>query len=236
MTDPPAPNKLHVYFVDNARDLRIVAPVPPGVAGFYTATPDGIAALVDNSAEASGNEILFHEYAHHFMMQYRPNAYPAWYVEGFAEYFMTAQFNGRQIDIGKFSPGRAYLVMEGHWLPMDQVLYGQPQTLRGDAMGQFYAQSWILVHYFYSTPERQAMLGRYLVAARSDNRAALQAATGMDLAALTQELRRYIGNGSIEFRRADPCRRGSTADGDDRRPSPWRRGSHHLRGGVAHRR
>jgi len=202
VTDPPAPNKLHVYFVDNARDLRVVTPVPPGVAGFYTATPEGIAALVDNSAEASGNEILFHEYSHHFMMQYRPNAYPAWYVEGFAEYFMTAQFNGRQIDIGRFSPGRAYLVMEGQWLPMDQVLYGQPQNLRGDAMGQFYAQSWILVHYFYSTPERQAMLGRYLVAARRDNRGALQAATGMDIAALTQELRRYIGNGSIEFRRA----------------------------------
>ena len=200
VTEPPTPNKLHVYIVDNGRDLRTIQPVPPGIAGFYTATPDGIAAFVDNSAEASGNEILFHEYAHHFMMQYRSNAYPAWYVEGFAEYFMTARFSGRRIDIGTYSPGRAYQLVAGQWLPMDQVLYGEPQSFRGDAMGQFYAQSWLLTHYFYSTPERQAALGRYLVAARSDNRGALQAATGMDIAALTQELRRY-SRGDIDYRR-----------------------------------
>jgi hypothetical protein len=84
---------------------------------------------------------------------------------------------------------------------MDQILYGQPQALRGDAMGQFYAQAWITTHYFYSTPARQAELARYLVAARSDSRGALQAATGMDLAAFTQELHRYIGHGEIAFRR-----------------------------------
>jgi len=202
VTDPPSPNKLHVYFVQNGRDLRTVQQVPPGIAGFYTATPDGIAAFIDNSAESAGNEILFHEYAHHFMMQYRPNAYPGWYVEGFAEYFMTASFVGRRIDIGTYSPGRAYLIMQGQWLPMDQILYGEPQSFRGDALGQFYAQAWLTTHYFYSTPERQAALGRYLVALRGDNpRSALQAATGMDVAALTAELHRYIGHGSIDYRR-----------------------------------
>lgn len=201
VTEPPTPNKLHVYILDNGRDLRTVQQMPAGIVGFYAATPDGIAAFIDNSAESAGNETLFHEYAHHFMRQYRPNAYPAWYVEGFAEYFMTARFSGGRIDIGNYSPGRAYAIMQGQWLPMDRILYGQPLDFRGDAMGQFYAQSWLLVHYFYSTPERQAALGRYLVAARSDNRGALQAATGMDVAALTQELHRYIGHGSIDFRR-----------------------------------
>lgn len=202
VTEPAAPNKLHIYIVGNARDLRTVQQVPPGVAGFYAATPDGIAAFVDNSAEAGGNEILFHEYAHHFMMQYRPNAYPAWYVEGFAEYFMTARFVGRRIDIGTASPGRAYAIMQNQWLPMDQILSGMPQSMNREAMAQFYAQSWLIVHYFYSTPERQAALGRYLVAVRGGNpRGALQAATGMDPAAFTQELHRYIGRGQIEFRR-----------------------------------
>lgn len=201
VTDPTSPNKLHVYVVANGRDLRTIHPIGPGFSGFYTATPDGVGAFIDNSDEVSGNEILLHEYAHHFMMQYRPNAYPAWYVEGFAEYFETARFSERRIDIGTASPGTAYLVMQHQWLPMDQVLYGHPQSLQGDAVGQFYAQAWILVHYFYSTPERQAALGHYLVAARSDNRGALQAATGMDIAGLTQELGRYIAHGRIDFRR-----------------------------------
>ena len=76
VTEPPAPNKLQVYIVANGQDLRRIQQVPAGIAGFYTATPDGIGAFIDNSEESSGNEILFHEYAHHFMMQYRPNAYP----------------------------------------------------------------------------------------------------------------------------------------------------------------
>jgi hypothetical protein len=202
VTEPPTPNKLRVYIVGNGRDLRTIQQVPPGVAGFYTATPDGIAAVIDDSEESSGNEILFHEYAHHFMMQYRPNAYPAWYVEGFAEYFMTAHFDPHRIDIGNYSPGRAYLIVQGQWLPMDQILYGEPQSLRGDAMGQFYAQAWLTTHYFFSTAERQAALGRYLVALRGDDpHGALQAATGMDVAALTQELHRYIGHGEISYRR-----------------------------------
>jgi len=202
VTEPPSPNKLHVYIVDDGRALRTVHPVPAGIAGFYTATPDGIAAVVDNSAESNANEILFHEYAHHFMMQYRPNAYPAWYVEGFAEYFMTARFTDRHIDIGNYSPGRAYAIVEGHWLPMEQVLNAEPQRLSGEAMQQFYAQAWLTVHYFYSTTERQHALGRYLVALRGDNPgAALQTTTGLDAAGLTQELHHYIGSGHIEFRR-----------------------------------
>lgn len=194
VTEAPAPNKLHVYIVGNEGELRTIQPLPPGVGGFYTATPDGIAAFVDNSAESSGNAILFHEYAHHFMMQYRPSAYPAWYVEGFAEYFMTAHFEGRSIDIGLADPGNAYVITQGGWLPMDRLLYGEPQSMSRAETEQYYAQSWLTTHYFFSTPERQAALTRYLLAVGSDNRPeALQTATGMDAAALTQEIRRYAG-------------------------------------------
>jgi hypothetical protein len=198
---PPAPNKLHVYIVAGPSELRQVRSLPPGAAGFYTASADGIAAFVDGSEAAGGNEILFHEYAHHFMMQYGANAYPAWYVEGFAEYFMTVRFNGRRIDIGNYSLGRAYALGEGGWLPMEQILYTNPQSLGRDASSLFYAQSWLVVHYFYSTPERQAALVRYLNAARGDNpRGALQAATGMDLEAFNREIRRYIQGGQIRYR------------------------------------
>jgi hypothetical protein len=194
VTEPPAPNKLHVYIVGNERELRTIQPVASGVGGFYTATPDGIAAFVDNSAESSGNEILFHEYAHHFMMQYRPTAYPAWYVEGFAEYFMTAHFEGRSIDVGLAAPDNAYIISQGGWLPIDQLLHREPQSMSRADMEQFYAQSWLTTHYFFSTPERQAALNRYLLAVGGANPGeALQTATGLDLAAFDQEIRRYAG-------------------------------------------
>ena len=211
VNDPPAPNKLHVYIVDGASALRTIRPLREGIAGFYTATPYGIAALVDRSAGGGGDrqareraaqEILFHEYVHHFMMQYRANAYPAWYVEGFAEYFATTQFRDRSIDIGNFSPGRAQAIVTGRWLPIDRILFGNTEGLNRDQMSQFYAQSWLLVHYFFSTPERQAAVRRYLVEARQgDGGAALERATGMTPERLGDELRRYIRAGQIRYRR-----------------------------------
>lgn len=44
---PPAPNKLHIYLVNGRDELTAIQSVPPGIAGFYMATTDGIAAFVD---------------------------------------------------------------------------------------------------------------------------------------------------------------------------------------------
>lgn len=204
VTAPPAPNKLHVYIVDGSEDLQRLRPVGPHIAGFYTASPHGIAAFVDSEAAAGDNEVLFHEYAHHFMMQYAPRAYPAWYVEGFAEYFMTAEFGRNRIDIGKYSPGRAYSIVQGNWLPIERVLSGQPTGLTREGMSAFYAQSWLMVHYFYSTPERQASLQRYLAAVQSgDQGAALERTTGLSPETLNEELRNYIRRRRIQFRRME---------------------------------
>lgn len=202
VNEPPAPTRLNVYLVSGHAELVTVRPVGPSIAGFYSASPSGIAAFVDERAGMEENELLFHEYAHHFMLQYRPNAYPAWYVEGFAEYFMTVRFRPGTIDIGNYSRARVGAI-EGNWLPMDVILSVQPQTLDPERMHLFYAQSWLLVHYFFSNPERQAALRRYLVAARAsgaDPRSALQSALGMTPEQLTQELRSYIGGGQIRYR------------------------------------
>jgi hypothetical protein len=200
VSEPPAPNKLHIYIVDGPSDLRTVHAMPAGFTGVYIATANGIAAIVDGRTDA-GNDILFHEYAHHFMRQYAANAYPAWYVEGFAEYFSTVRFTPRKIDIGNFSPGRAYSLTDGSWLPTEQILHGNPQSMNGPAAEAFYAQSWLVTHWFFSTHERQDALRRYLVAARNgDPRDALQTATGLDVTAFTAELRRHIRGNQISYR------------------------------------
>lgn len=202
--EPPAPNKLHIYIVGGYRDLRVVRDVPPGVGGFYTATPDGIAAFVDGSAEGQGNHILFHEYAHHFMRQSTANAYPGWYTEGFAEYFSSVRFTARKIDIGNSPAGRAYAIVQGNWLPMERILSAGPDGLNRETMALYYAQSWLLVHYFHSSPERQAALARLLTALRREPAAqALQNATGLTFDGLAAELRQYIRGGRITYRQMD---------------------------------
>jgi hypothetical protein len=202
--EQPGP-KLHVYFVSGIDDLRVIRPLPDGIAGIYTPSDEGIAAFVDGRAEGRGTEILFHEYAHHFMAQHMAAAYPAWYVEGFADYLATVRFTRRRIEIGHFSEGRIYQLREGGWLPLDRVLSGGTGGLNGEAMSAFYAQSWLLVHYFYSSPERQAAGSRLLGALSrgADPAEAVEAATGLNLQAFTQELRDYL-LGRLMARQAAP--------------------------------
>ena len=185
--------------------LRSVRPFPVGVAGFYSYSNDGIAAFVDGQQDREGNHTLFHEYVHHFMRAFSSNTFPTWYSEGFAEYFATVRFTARRIDIGNFEQGRAYSLQEMQWLPMERIIGSGIEGLNREQMAQYYAQSWLLTHYFYSTPERQQALRRLLAAQRrtADGAQALQAAMGMTPQQLTEELRRYIRGGSIAYRQME---------------------------------
>jgi Flp pilus assembly protein TadD len=206
-----ATNKLHVYVVRSHRELETVRRVPRNIAGYYVASTEGILAVVNAEAEGPrSNEVLFHEYAHHFMMQYLTAPYPAWYVEGFAEYLSTAKLERERIDIGLYSPGRIYSASQGPWLPLERIISAGPEGLNAEGAAAYYAQAWLMTHYFFSTPERQAAMLRYLALAGSQPPAqALTTATGKSLEQLTRELRRYISGGSIAYRRM--ARNGPTA-------------------------
>jgi Flp pilus assembly protein TadD len=134
--------------------------------GFYAASPGGIAAFVDDRGGAWGggdDEILFHEIAHHFMLQYRPMAYPAWFVEGFAEYVMTAQIKGTTIDFGRPSATRVSWLKNVRWLPMERVLFGGSGGPRNER-ALFYAQSWLVAHYLMRDEGRREKFKAYVAA------------------------------------------------------------------------
>ena len=119
------------------------------------------------SGAGADNQILFHEYAHHFMRQSTPSSIRPGTSEGFAEYFATARFTARtdrhrQL-LRRAGPMRS---CSGSWLPMERILSGGPMGLNREEMAAYYAQSWLLTHYFYSTPERQAALARLSCGAR----------------------------------------------------------------------
>lgn len=59
---------------------------------------------------------LLHEYVLHFMFQDTRAAYPAWYVEGFAEYLSTATFAEGAMSVGTPDKGRACTLGLAGWL------------------------------------------------------------------------------------------------------------------------
>jgi Flp pilus assembly protein TadD len=205
VSDPNAPNKLNIYMVRSGAQLRSIRNMPAGISGVYVAGSAGIAAVVDESAPGQGQEILLHEAAHHFMKQYRPLPYPAWYIEGFAEYASTVTFRKDVIEYGRPSVGRAYTLVKGAWLPLDRILFGKVPADR-DGMDAFYAQSWLLAHYLLRNSEMRPKFAAYLAAAaRGDEpRKAFAAAFPTPIAELERELRGYSKRGMTytRFKRA----------------------------------
>lgn len=193
-----SPNKLRVYLVRGPAALREIRDVPNSIAGMYVAAPGGTAAFSirrDSGGEfgVESEDVLLHEYAHHFMTQYHPYGYPAWYLEGFAEYLMTAAFTPKRIEVGRFSPNRGIWLTQGNWLPLETLLTKRPGELRTDQRAMYYAQAWLAVHYIYRTPGKLVALRNYLLAIGSGTPTveAFTTAFGTDLTGFQRELKRY---------------------------------------------
>lgn len=156
--DEAAP-KLDIYIVDTMSSAVPFGKVGPDVAGFYNAGDRGIAAFATKGE--FGQKVLLHEYAHHHMFASTGQSYPAWYVEGFAEYFMTATFFPTRVDFGLFDAGRAYSLSQ-QWLNWDRVIGRETAKLRSADVLMFYAQSWLLTHYMFRAPGMSEKLNAYL--------------------------------------------------------------------------
>ena len=188
--------KLEIFMAEGRRDMNRVSPgIGEGVAGFYSPNSGRIYSVVDTRSRM-GDVVVFHEYGHHFMYQMRANAYPSWFVEGFAEYYSTAEVVNDRIQFGRHNPGRMNSLTMGAntWADIDDVL-----TWRLTAAGRYpahlyYAQAWAMTHYFMSTPERTQMLSRYLASVidGQESVAAMQAATGRTSEQLQNDLWRYM--------------------------------------------
>ena len=189
------PPRLPIYLADGASEMRKAWPtMPEGVGGFYTSGVERIFAVVGGRGGRE-DATLFHEYAHHYMFQNFPAAYPAWFVEGFAEYFATADMSPGRVRIGLHNPGRMNSLTMSAWLPMEDILGSRTSTLTRWQGPTFYAQAWALTNYLMSTPERQQMLRAYLaaVAGGMDPVEALRTSMGMTPDELEDNLRSYMG-------------------------------------------
>ncbi|ACL94587.1 hypothetical protein [Caulobacter vibrioides] len=186
---------LSLYISPNDADMRRVRPDGPRVTGFYSAGVGEVFAVLSvDGGEDRGRQVLFHEYAHHFMLRNAPAAYPAWLVEGYAEYFATVRFTDDSIELGVTSPRIARL-RGAVWSPFEDILGRRALTGTQNDIAAFYAQSWLLTHYMMSDPTRLAALQRYAsaVAEGGDPVALMPGAVGVPLDSLERLLKRYMG-------------------------------------------
>lgn len=201
------PRKLPIFLVRDREDLQRTWNGAGGaVAGYYNAgTADTIAvAVVEGSDDDSVT--IKHEYTHHFMLQYFPNAYPAWMVEGYAEYFSMTRITPTMVEVGRVNTWRSDELRSGKWMPIADVLANKRGANSAD-WSDFYAESWLLTHYMKSTPERKAQFAAYAsaVAKGADPVEAMVTATGLTTAQLDTALRKYMNTGLTytQYKRTD---------------------------------
>lgn len=188
--------KLEIFLARGQADMRRASPgISPNIAGWYSPSGGRIYAVANTESNMS-DDVIFHEYGHHFMFQMASNAYPAWFVEGFAEYYATVQIRNGRFQIGRINEGRMRSLNGSYytWPPLADVLRWRVDRHGRYRGADYYALSWAMAHYFLSDPERRQKLGLYLnaVAAGGDPVDVLPATIGRTAEELQSDIRRYI--------------------------------------------
>ena len=200
-------NKVTIFRFGDQGDIAHIAGLPgSGIAGFYISRAGNSVAFVpareerqsrsivrrDNRTALDGMSVLKHEYAHHFMMQYFPGAYPRWYVEGYAETVATIRF----LEDGSFHVGdppqyRSAQVMRMPGFRLREMLDANHELSYRDAI-QHYGTGWLLSHYLNFDDEGRTKLAEFLsaLAAGEDSLTAAERILG-DLNALDRKLMSY---------------------------------------------
>jgi Flp pilus assembly protein TadD len=140
---------------------------------------------------------IYHEYVH-LIVNLNYQHFPLWLNEGFADFLGCATLTGKGGKLGQASSSELYVLQQGKLLPLDvlfKVDHRSPYYNEANKTSIFYAESWALVHYLMTDPERQKdrSLSKYIsfVEGGGDPVEAASRAFG-DLAQLQKTLQSYI--------------------------------------------
>lgn len=193
------PEKVSIYLVEDSMGRYINN---ENAAAFYRPMAGGSIAVSPAKLGGFNTIALYHEYAHHFMLQYFAAAYPAWYIEGRAELVSTASFEKKDhISYGKAAQHRQINLREGTWIPIQKMLLDTASEVAGRYGGDnYYGKSWLMTHYLTFSDERAGQMASYLrnIAAGKPNEESVKAFGDLD--ELDRELRKYNREANFRFR------------------------------------
>jgi hypothetical protein len=183
--------KFGLSLIGNLKPLKILAigkgsnfknlDLPEMWAGVFRLDSHGYSAIANvkdyttNMKTSNwGRQVLFHEY-NHFLVRFSENSkiYPKWYDEGMAEYWGTFKYKNDKVFVGDpdaiafraqaMVNGGGTIILDTEKLFKITELPMTSKKLSDQAMvGEFYAQSFYLIHYFNSSPELTAALNNYI--------------------------------------------------------------------------
>lgn len=172
------------------------------VAGYFQGGRDvNYITLSTEAAPARTYQIIFHEYTH-FLLRNNlgESRIPPWYSEGLALYYETLAIESEQnIVVGGVQEKLLALLKHNELIPFETFFNTDSGSLhnRGEeAVGDFYAQSWILTHYLIHGADGKyaPLLDKFRdsILAGRNSKAAFSEVFQIDYRALADELKKYI--------------------------------------------
>jgi hypothetical protein len=195
-----------VFVMPTAKDVQKLAG-DHFLSGFYTGRVSGSLAYVakhdDNNINLGSQTILYHEYAHHLMMQQLDQPYPEWYVEGFAEFLSTPIFEkDGSVGLGAPPQQRAWGLFNGKQLAFEALLgesYGDLAKLSDEQRESIYGRGWLLFHYLAMEPKRAGQLPKYVIGIAKGVPPLKSAQDSFgDLNQLDKELNAYLNRSTVK--------------------------------------
>lgn len=202
--------KLTVFRFGETNDIgRLAGSL--GVAGFYIPNLGGSVSFTPAKSDSRSTgellgsrgrssktnldpqQVLFHEYTHHFMFQHFTAAYPSWYVEGFAETAATIDLKpDGSFHLGNPPQYRSDALFNSMLNVSAERLLASTNKPTGEDQYGWYTIGWLLNHYLTFSPTRQGQLKQYLRAINAGTKPADAARQAFgDLGKLNREITSY---------------------------------------------
>jgi tetratricopeptide (TPR) repeat protein len=123
------------------------------VDGFYQSSADEDWIVV-RWGRPESERAVSHELVHAFLEHSGPRR-PLWLEEGLAEFYSTASLDARGWTIGRPIESHVKALLQRAWLGEREFFEARHDSAlreEGARIGQFYAQSWAVVHYLLTAP------------------------------------------------------------------------------------
>ena len=199
--DSPIPTRIYAF--DDEGDVARLG-LRAGVAGFFSAGLRDNTIVIRSSSGIRRTALILHEYVHYLVRNSGSLNYPLWFNEGLAEYLSSARAVKDLYQIGAVPEHRKAWLANLRWMPLARVISGDNYAnWSGLKKGQFYAESWALVHFLLNRDYSggsfaQSMAAHIeLVEAGRDPEEAFEDAFGLSPERADRRVRQYLSIGRL---------------------------------------
>jgi tetratricopeptide (TPR) repeat protein len=174
------------------------------VSALFGGTREAAYILIDTDSSAGVDRSVYHELTHCFTRNTAGDL-PLWFSEGIAEFYSTFQTNRDKLRVGAPIPEHLVWLQSRGLIPLARLFavdFNSPDYSEQYRAGDFYAESWLLVHYLMiGNAERSKQLGKFLtlLAANEPASSAVEKAFGVNTQHLENELHHYLNQPAMNL-------------------------------------